>query len=124
MALDLDGVMSFERVAKYLKSHQKDLDAWQAKDKTPQSLNDVAEVLSNIQGVRIGVRVGEQQSSKIVVDLHTDASLVSSFAKPLLLQVLSDKGALIDDFQSWTVHTRGARFRWRARFQPAVAVGC
>ena len=108
MALDLDGVMSFERVAKYLKSHQKDLDAWQAKDKMPESLNDVAEVLSNIQGVRIGVRVGEQQSSKIVVDLHTDASLVSSFAKPLLLQVLSDKGALIDDFQSWTVHTRGS----------------
>jgi hypothetical protein len=108
MALDFDGVMSFERVAKYLKSHQKDLDEWQAKDKMPESLKDVAQVLSNVEGIRIGVRVGEQQSSKIVVDLHTDASLVSSFAKPLLLQALSDKGALIDDFQSWTVQTKGS----------------
>ena len=49
MALDLDGVMSFERVAKYLKAHQKDLDEWQAKDSF-QSLSEVAEVLSNIEG--------------------------------------------------------------------------
>ena len=85
--------MSFERVAKYLKSHQKDLDAWQAKDESPASLNDVAKLLSNIQGIRIGVRIGEKQSSKIVVDLRADASAISSFAKPLLLQVLADKGA-------------------------------
>ncbi len=108
MALDLDGVMSFERVAKYLKSHQKDLDEWQAKDTSPVSLNDLAQMLSSIEGIRIGVRVGEHQSSKLVVDLHTDPSLVSSFAKPLLLQVLSDKGALIEDFQSWTVQTTGS----------------
>ena len=65
-------------------------------------------MLSNIEGIRIGVRVGEKQSSKIVVDMHSDASPVSSFAKPLLLQALSDKGALIDDFQSWTVQTKGS----------------
>ena len=69
MAMDLDGVMSFERVAKYLKSHKKDLDVWQAKDESPTSLNDVAKLLSNIQGIRIGVRIGEKQSSKIVVEL-------------------------------------------------------
>jgi hypothetical protein len=100
--------MSFERVGKYLKSHQKDLDEWQAKDKLPAKLNEVAEVLSNIQGIRIGVRIGEQQSSKIAIDLHTDARGISSFAKPLLLQVLSDKGALIEDFQSWTLQTKAS----------------
>ncbi len=108
MALDLEGVMSFERVAKYLKSHQKDLEAWQGKDQMPESLNEVAGVLSNIEGIRIGVRVGEQQSSKIALDLHTDASLISPFAKPLLLKVLSDKGALIEDFQSWSVQAKGS----------------
>ena len=104
MALDLDGVMSFERVGKYLKAHQKELDEWQA-DLRP---NDERKLLSNIQGIRIGVRIGEKQSSKIAVDLPTDASPVASFAKPLLLQVLADKGALIEDFQSWTVQTKGS----------------
>ena len=107
MALDLDGVMSFERVAKYLNAHQKDLDAWQAKDQSPICLVDVAKLLSNVQGIRIGVRIGEKQSSKIVVDLRTDASAIASFAKPLLLQVLADKGALIEDLQSWAVATKG-----------------
>ncbi len=101
MALDLDGVMSFERVGKYLKSHQKDLDEWRA------DLVKTTHLLSNIQGIRIGVRIGERQSGKIAVDLNTDAAPVASFAKPLLLQVLSDKGALIEDFQSWTVQTKG-----------------
>ena len=66
------------------------------------------QLLSNMQGIRIGVRIGEQPSSKIAVDLHADASSVASFAKPLLLQVLSDKGALINDFQSWTVQAKGS----------------
>jgi len=102
MALDLDGVMSFERVGKYLKSHQKELDEWQA------DLVKTTQLFSSIQGIRIGVRIGEKQSSKIAVDLRTDASLVASYAKPLLLQVLSDKGALIEDFQSWTVKIKGS----------------
>jgi hypothetical protein len=110
MALDLDGVMSFERVGKYLKAHEKELDEWQSQDasKMPMKLTDMANLLSNIIGVRIGVRIGEQQSSVIAVDLRTDAYSISSFAKPLLLQVLSDKGAMIDDFQSWTAQTKGS----------------
>lgn len=108
MALDLEGVMSFERVGKYLKAHQKELDEWQAKEERPMKLNEVADVLSNVYGVRIGIRIGEQQSSRIAVDLHTDGRGIAPFAKPLLLQVLSDKGALIEDFQSWTLQTKAA----------------
>jgi len=70
-------------------------------------LTDLANLLSNIVGVRIGVRIGEQQSSMIAVDLRTDAYPIASFAKPLLLQVLSDRGAMIDDLQSWTAQTKG-----------------
>ena len=101
MALDLDGELSFERVAKYLKAHQKELDEWQA------DLPKTAKLLSGIQGIRIGVRVGEKQSSKIAVDFNADASPLASSAKPLLLQVLSDKGALIEDFESWTAQAKG-----------------
>ena len=101
MALDLEGVMSFERVGKYLKSHPKEMKEWGA------DLVKTAQLLSNVQGIRIGVRIGETQSSKIVVDFGADASPLAAFAKPLLLHVLADKGALIEDFQSWTVQTKG-----------------
>jgi hypothetical protein len=107
MALDLEGVMSFERVGKYLKGHEKEFDEWQRNEPMPDKLMDVAGVLANIHGIRIGVRVGERQSSVITVDLHADASHIASIAKPLFLQVLSDKGALIEDFESWTVKTKG-----------------
>lgn len=107
MALDLEGVMSFERVGKYLRSHEASLRKWQATDQHLPSLTEMANLLSSIQGVRVGVRIGQQPSGKIVVDLGGDASAISSIAKPLLLQVLSDSGALVNDFQSWTVEAKG-----------------
>jgi hypothetical protein len=107
MALDLEGAMSWERVGGYLKKYEKSLRQWQTAEKMPMSLSEVAEVLSSVHGIRIGVRIGEQSSAKIVVDLRDDAGHVAAFAKPLLLQVLSDNGALINDFQSWTAEAKG-----------------
>lgn len=63
-------------------------------------------MLSNIQGVRIGVRIGEQPTAKMVIDIDNDASPLASIAKPMLIQVLSDSGAMIDDFQSWTAQAK------------------
>ena len=102
MALDLEGVMSFERVGKYLKAHEKDLEKWQADIHPPATLVSLAKKLSNIKGVRIGVRIGEQPTAKMVVDIEDDAAPLAPIVKPLLIQVLSDSGALINDFQSWT----------------------
>jgi hypothetical protein len=108
MALDLEGVMSFERVGKYLSAHEVNLQKWQPTGTAPMRLTDMANLLSSVQGVRVGVRIGEQPSGKIAVDLSGDASAISPVAKPLLLQVLSDSGALINDFQSWTVQAKGS----------------
>ncbi len=100
MALDLDGAMSFERVGRYLKSKQKYLDKWDVK------LTDLTALLGNVQGIRVGVRIGEQRSGKIAVDMRGDASAIASFAKPLLLMILADTGASINDFQSWTFQAK------------------
>ncbi len=100
MAIDLDGVMSLKRVGKYLKSKQENLDEWKA------NLSDLAKLLSDVQGIRIGVRLGDPSTAKIAVDLRGDATPIASFAKPLLLQVLSDMGASIDDLQSWTAQAK------------------
>ncbi|MCC6124698.1 MAG: hypothetical protein IT426_07040 [Pirellulales bacterium] len=110
MALDLEGVMSYERVAKYLKSQEKNLEKWQENVSPRTSLTQLAKMLSNIQGVRIGVRIGEQPSGKMAVDIDSDAAPLAPIAKPLIIQVLSDSGASINDFQSWTVQAKKNEF--------------
>jgi hypothetical protein len=100
MAIDLDGMMSFKRVGKYLKSKQKELDEWGA------NLIDVTNLLSEIQGMRIGVRIGDPSSAMVAVDLRGDATPIKSFAKPLFLQILSDLGASSDNLNSWTAQAK------------------
>ncbi len=101
MAMDLDGVMSFERVGKYMKAHEKQFNEWQAGTAKPMKLSEAASMLSSIEGIRIGVRIGEKQSSKIAVDFHSDVVRAEPFAKQLMLQFLADKGAMIDELKAW-----------------------
>ena len=113
--------MSFERVGKYLKAHEKDLEQWQEQSKKgepPMSLVAMAQVLSSRDGIRVGVRMGEQPTGMIIVDLHGDASTISSFARPLFLQVLSDFGVLINDFQSWTFQAQGKEISLAGKLSP------
>ncbi len=108
MAIDLEGAMSWERVCDYLAKHKKSLREWQGKGESSISLTVAARVVSSVRGIRIGVRIGEQPTARIVVDLSDEAYLLAGIAKPLLLQILSDNGALINDFQSWTVQAAGS----------------
>ena len=75
MAIDLDGVFSFERLGKYLKSKQKRLDQWGA------DLLQLTKLLDSVQGVRIGVRIGEQPSAMIVIDVRGDASIAEALCQ-------------------------------------------
>lgn len=101
MAVDLDGAMSFERIGKYLKSKQKRLDEWNA------NLLELTKLLCNVRGIRLGVRIGEQPSASIVIDLRDDSSGIASYAKPLVLQIMSDLGMSINEMQSWTSQAKG-----------------
>jgi hypothetical protein len=101
MALDLDGVLSIERINKYLKSKKKQLDEWGA-DKS-----QLATLLYGVRGIRIGIRIGEEPSGKIVVDVRGDPSIASPYIKSLLLQIMADRGGAINDLQSWTAKAEG-----------------
>ena len=110
MAIDLDGVFSYERIAKYLKSKQKNLDQWGA------DLKQLTRLFETLQGVRIGVRIGEVPSGKIVIDLQGDTSIVAPYAKQLLLEFLDDRGMSIEDFQSWTAKAEGHEISLAGKF--------
>jgi hypothetical protein len=96
MALDLDGVFSLQRISKYLKSKDEQLQKWEADRK------ELAILLDTVRGVRIGVRIGEEPSAKAVIDVRGDASFVAPYAKQLFTQIMSDRGMAINDVYSWT----------------------
>jgi hypothetical protein len=100
MAIDLEGVFSYKRISKYLKSKEDRLKEWDA------NLGQLAKLLDTVQGVRIGVRIGEEPSAKVVIDVNGDASIAEPYAKQLILQIMSDRGMAINDVYSWTAKTK------------------
>ena len=100
------GVMSFERVAKYLKSHKKDLDVWQAKDELPV-LTTWQNCSATFRGSGLESASAKSNRARSSSTSHPTLLLPPPSRKPLLLQVLAQKGALIEDLQSWTVATKG-----------------
>jgi hypothetical protein len=101
MAIDLDGALSWERIGKYLDS-KKELLKLAAPD-----LKKATDVLSGIQGLRLGIRLGDRPYGMLTVDFREDTSPVGAIAKPLLLQVLADGGLQIDDLEEWKSEASG-----------------
>lgn len=101
MAIDLDGALSWERIGKYL-SAKKDVLKLGAAD-----LKSATDVISGIQGLRLGVRITDRPSGMLAVDFRDDVAPIAAIAKPLLLQVLADGGLMIDDLEEWKPEAGG-----------------
>ena len=50
-----------------------------------------------------------------MVDFGRDTAILASFAKPLLLELLSQSGALIDDFETWQVGAKGKQVSFEGK---------
>jgi hypothetical protein len=97
MAIDLEGALSWERAAKYLKRNN---DRFKLSD---ADLKDAATVLGGVQGVRLGVRLADRPFGKLTVDFRTNPITLTAVAKPIILQALADGGMKIDDLDDWKV---------------------
>ncbi len=98
MAIDLDGAISWERAAKYLKRNN---DRFQQFKLSDADLKDAATVLSGVLGVRLGIRLADRPFGKLTVDFRTNPVTLTAIAKPLILQALADAGMKIDDLDDW-----------------------
>jgi hypothetical protein len=79
----------------------------------------VAEVLTQIQGLMLGIRSGKETRGKLRVDFRSDASLLGDAAKPLLLELLSKTGAMIADFKDWTAVVEKQRITLEGVLSPS-----
>lgn len=100
MAIDLSGAFGPERIAKYLSSKP-----WLQEFKVdcPQ----FGKTLGDVQGIRLGVRIGEPSYGKVTVDFAGDMEGMAPFAKRLLLEILTDAGAEIEDLNAWKPEVKG-----------------
>jgi hypothetical protein len=95
MAIDLDGALSWERAAKFLHRHKELL------QQTDDERKNAATLLSDVQGVRLGIRLSDRPFGKLTVDFRTSPTALESVAKPLILQAIADAGMKIDDLDDW-----------------------
>ena len=65
------------------------------------SEDDVVKALSSVEGITLGVRVTDRIVGKLVVDFTEDATVLKDVAKPFLLKILGNGGALLDEFETW-----------------------
>lgn len=103
-AVDLEGAFAPKAIQAYLETKQSLLDPAKA---DPQ---EVARLLASLQGVRLGIRIGEKPFGKLVVDLDSDITIPKELGKAILLEILGDAGMLIADFNQWTPECQGREF--------------
>jgi hypothetical protein len=102
MAIDLKNVISPAEIrerlseSEVLKNYRADLD-------------QVTEILASIEGVTLGITLGDQPFGRIKVEFGQNALPLGGFAKPLLLEVLRKRGAMIDDFINWQGKVSGTQ---------------
>jgi hypothetical protein len=95
MAVDLAGGFSWERAAKYLHGKPELLKKYGAE------VNAAATVLRSVEGVRVGIRLGDEPFAKIALDFPGDVKATPEAAKALLLEIFADFGVKLDEFDQW-----------------------
>jgi len=110
MAMDLQDVTSASKVRRRLAS-----ETFTSLEGKTDSFDAISQVLGGIRGVTLRVAIGAEATGKGVVDFERDATALASVAKPLLLELLSRSGTLVEDFEDWQVAARGKQVSFEGK---------
>jgi hypothetical protein len=94
VAIDLEGVVGVKDVAAYLN-------AIDLPDEAKKDLSSLAQLLSGVRGLRLGVRIGSEPFGKLAVDFRDNVSISPELAKALFLGILAEGGMGIRDLEGW-----------------------
>lgn len=67
-----------------------------------EQVEAVAQTLEKLKGATLGLTIRESISGAVKIDFESDPSALSKVGKSLLIEVLKNKGVMIDDFENWT----------------------
>lgn len=100
VAIDLDDAVSpgdlEDRLKKFVSLGESE-----------KNLKAITKVVEGIRGVKFGVTVDTKATGRMIVNFDSDVAPLKSIAKPLLLEVLSNRGMALDELDDWEVTTEG-----------------
>jgi hypothetical protein len=73
-------------------------------------LEAATKAAASLRGVVLEVAVTDGSFGRLMVHFGADASVLAPIAKPLILEVLGNQGAMIDDIANWKVTTEANKF--------------
>ena len=82
-------------------------------------LDKLSQALASARGVTLGITLVEKRYGGIKIDFSEDVSMTADFAKPLLLEVLAYRGAMIDEFKDWTVNVTSKQISLKGVLEPS-----
>ena len=94
MAMDMSHVYS----PKFIRGRLETAECLKGKD---VDLDKLAATLSSIRGVTLGITIKEKVYGRLKVDFSQDVSMLEGHAKPMILEVLGNRGAMINEFHDW-----------------------
>lgn len=100
-ALDLQDAVSEKRVQRRLAMGEIDSVADLDID-----VRKVSKAVAGVKGLRLLIEVDAEITGDCVIEFSRPVSALSSFAKPLLMEVLGNAGAAIEGFDSWKIKTK------------------
>jgi hypothetical protein len=111
LALDLNDAVTFGGV------RQKLDDVWEAYEfKGKADLEKTAKVLASIRGVTLGITLKNEPYGALKVDFDEEVAPIASIAKELLLAVLHERGAFINEFEDWKLTSGEKQLRLDGHF--------
>ena len=92
MAMDLGGLVSLTEIEQRISK----LDALKGANVPGKEL---VSLLQGIQGITLGISIDDSELGAVRVDFADSAEILAKVGKPLLLEILKNQGAMIDDFE-------------------------
>ena len=82
-------------------------------------LDKLSQALASVRGVTLGITLVERRYGGLKIDFSQDVSMTAAFAKPLLLEALASQGAMIDEFNDWTVNVTSNQISLKGVLEPS-----
>ena len=95
--------------AEYLAAKIKESELYSKR--SDLKVEELAQLISTIEGVTLGVVVDQQITGSLKAEFATDAGAMKGFAKLLFMEVLGKNGLMVDDFQDWEPKVMGREVR-------------
>ena len=102
MAIDATDVLTPAFVEEKITNSEND-----AVKKTKLSPEEIADLVSSLKGVMLGVTFGKQPYARLKVDFGQDVTALAGIADPLVRASLANHGAVLEEMDQWKVEVKG-----------------